>query len=106
MSDFDEEAGPPRFIGWLLVACGVMPVLGGLGIEPFSEGNVSGVPNWVPIVAGGVFIAAGISLLLKHLTGLAELFGIATAAGLGAVGSWIAFGIGRRNCTGNFFFSW
>lgn len=87
------------FVGLLCLLCGLLPVLGGLGIGPLGAGKSPGVPDWVSIVAGGVFIMAGFAIMVENVPVLSELLGLGAAAGLAAVGNWIAFGPGTRACT-------
>lgn len=87
----DEDSRVHVYIGGFFALCGLMPMLGGLGVEPFSEGNTSGVPDWVPVVGGGVFVRAGLSLTLARHPALAQVVG---------------FAAGERSCTGSFIGWW
>jgi hypothetical protein len=99
-------------MGLLAVTCGVMPILGGLGV---ISGARASVPFWVPIVAGAMFVLAGVSIIITYgVTGGLDADGgprpgtpyavqiiqylliLAIIGGMGAVASWVAFGPGDR----------
>lgn len=105
MSDDQLSPRGRLVVGLLCLLCGLAPILGGLGIAPFAEGRVPGVPDWVPIAGGGVFVLAGIAIVANHRT-VGALAGLAATAGLAAIGNWIAFGAGVRNCTMTFSGGW
>ena len=88
-------------IGLFCIACGTPPVLSAFDIGPFSSADIHG-PPWVGLVAGGIFIAVGISLMLSdpQRTSPATYSLLAfVMASLAALANWIAFGPGPRECT-------
>ena len=101
MSDDKLSPRGRLIVGLLCLLCGLIPILGGLGISPFADGRVAGVPDWVPIAGGGVFVLAGIAIVANNRT-VGALVGLGASAGLAAVGNWIAFGVGVRSCTMTF----
>ena len=89
------------FFGLFCIACGTPPALSAFDIGPFSSADING-PPWLGLLAGGVFIAVGIAMLLGNLQrsgpGSYILFSFVLAA-LTAIANWIAFGPGPRACT-------
>lgn len=86
------------FVGLLCLMCGLFPILAGLGVGAFDVGRAPGVPDWVVIAAGGIFVLAGVAIMADS-AGFGVVAGLACALGLAAVGNWMAFGPGVRNCT-------
>ena len=98
---------------WILIACallviatGVAPVLDALEVFPGSAARMN-APRWVVLLAGGLFVMAGMYVLLLGATGEAAarsfgtVVGVALFAGLAAIVHWIAFGGGdRSDCSG------
>ena len=101
-------------LGVLFIACGVMPILGGLGLIPLKP--TEGTPGWIGVAAGLMFVLAGAAVingfaiaggaapdgdlrpdtpfgvrLVQYLLGMA-IVGLMTA-----VSGWIAFGPGERH---------
>jgi hypothetical protein len=88
-------------IGLVFVASGIFPMLAAFDIGPLSQEDING-PPWLGFVAGGVFAAAGLSIMLAPRSSLAaNLFGLLSLAGLAMLGNWIAFGAGERACSGS-----
>ncbi len=100
-------------LGIVCIACGVPPVLGSLRVIPLTPD--AGVPVWVGVAAGSVFLLAAVLLFVDAAAGgtssdgslpetappilrsIQSLTGMAIAVVLGAVASWIAFGKGERH---------
>ena len=97
-------------LGLVVIACGVAPILGALEIiqYPLSPG----VPVWVGIAAGGVFILGGLALINGYVFGGGKNFdadapplvratqnvlGFAILAAFAAIGGWVGFGPGERS---------
>ena len=88
-------------VGLVFVASGIFPMLAAFDIGPLSQEDING-PPWLGFVAGGVFAAAGLSIMLAPRSSLAaNLFGLLSLAGLAMLGNWIAFGAGERACSGS-----
>lgn len=95
---------PHPIIGLLFAACGVIPILAAFDIGPFSSDEING-PPWLGLVAGGLFVVAGIMLMIgKMHPWLRDGFAILILGGMAAIGNWIAFGVGERVCSGSFSF--
>jgi hypothetical protein len=78
-----------------------MPMLAAFDLGPLDRGAIHG-PPWLGFLAGAVFIAGGIALLLGERLRHSALSHGLMAIILGsfaAIGSWIAFGPGPRACT-------
>jgi len=91
------------FFGLLCLACGILPVLASFDIGPLGREAING-PAWLGAAAGGVFIVAGIALLMGEDGSRSDhpLSYVLLACILGAfaaVSNWIAFGPGPRECT-------
>jgi hypothetical protein len=100
-------------MGLLVIACGVVPILGGLGALPGARGAI---PPWVPIFVGGVFVIGGVSIIVSYgiaggvdadgqpkpgtpysIQVLQYLLNLAIIGALAAVAGWVAFGPGERS---------
>lgn len=89
--------------GLLCVAAGILPVLASFDIGPLGRDAING-PAWLGAAAGGVFIIAGIALLLGEDGSRSDhpLSYVLVACILGAMAAtanWVAFGPGPRECT-------
>ena len=101
-------------VGVLCGACGIVPILGGLGMIPMRL--TEGTPPWVAVAVGLVFVLGGAAVVVGHaIAGGAEpdgdlpagtRFGVRLTQyllGLGIIGlmiaitGWIAFGPGERH---------
>jgi len=88
-------------VGLVFVASGIFPMLAAFDIGPLSQEDING-PPWLGFVAGGIFAAAGLSIMAGTRSSLAaNLFGLLSLAGLAMIGNWIAFGAGERACSGS-----
>jgi len=88
--------------GLLCLAAGVLPILAAFDLGPLHARDING-PPWLGIAAGGVFALAGVAVLLGASAPLlsgALVFLILGA--FAAIGNWIAFGPGPRECSGGF----
>jgi len=99
--------------GIACAAASVLPILGGLGVIDMKL--TPGTPRWVGVGAGGVFLLAGMMLIVDGATGaigtdgqlstdaprwlhvFQSLMGLGIVATMGAIASWIAFGPGERH---------
>lgn len=98
--------GAAHLIGLLLIAAGILPMLAAFDLGPLRQEDING-PPWLGFVAGGIFAAGGAALIAGPQAPLASgLCGILAAAGLAAIGNWIAFGAGQRACTGSISLPW
>ncbi len=91
-------------LGLLCIAAGAAPMLAAFDIGPLSARDING-PPWLGFAAGGVFVLAGALLLLGEARRghpLAWLLGFLIIAAFAAIGNWIAFGPGPRQCSGSF----
>jgi len=91
------------FFGLLCLAAGILPVLASFDIGPLGRDSING-PAWLGAAAGGVFIVAGIALMLGEDGSRSDhpLSYVLLACILGAfaaIANWIAFGPGPRECT-------
>lgn len=102
-------------MGTLFVACGVVPLLIGVGVlTPAPSADTP--PGWVPAAVGAMFILAGIAIVLDY--GIARglepdgdfppgtplpiragnlLLGLAIVGLMTSVFAWVAFGSGPRS---------
>lgn len=97
---------PPMriFVGLLCLVAGLLPALAAFDVGPLHSADIHG-PPWLGLVAGGVFILAGVAVILGErrqgaATGLTgTVLGAAILCGFAAIGNWIAFGPGPRVCS-------
>jgi len=98
--------------GLLTAAFGLYFCLVGLGMLPMPSRHHG--PDWLVVCAGLVFLAAGGAVVVRGelglddserelpvgapawLTSIYALCGLVAAAGLAAIGTWVAFGSGHR----------
>ena len=89
------------FLGLLCIAGGAIPVLASLDLGPLDADAIDG-PRWLGFLAGAVFVAAGIALMVgKRLQDSvlgAALFALIIGS-FACIGSWVAFGPGPRECS-------
>lgn len=90
------------FIGLFCVAAGVMPILAAFDVGPLHQRDING-PPWLAVAAGGVFVLAGALLIAgesaRHHP-LSYLAAFLVIGAFAAIGNWIAFGPGPRQCSG------
>lgn len=92
--------------GLLCVAMGVFPLLATFDIGPLDHNDING-PPWLGFASGGVFIAAGLAVMVGQSAPLVNgVLAILALTGLAAIGNWIAFGAGERACSGGISLSW
>lgn len=100
-------------LGLVCLACGTPPILGALGLFPFSP--APGVPIWIAIAAAMVFVLAGAMLMVDAAAGgtdddgslpasappflrhLQSLIVLSIIVVMGTIGTWIAIGPGERH---------
>jgi hypothetical protein len=83
---------------------GIMPMLASFDIGLLSADDING-PPWLGFAVGGVFIAAGLSVIAgPDRPVFSSILVILVLAGLASVGNWIAFGVGGRVCGGTILF--
>ncbi len=98
--------GTAHLLGLLLIAAGILPMLAAFDVGPLRQEDING-PPWIGFVAGGIFAAGGAALIAGPQAPLAGgLFGVLAAAGLAAIGNWVAFGAGERACAGSISLPW
>jgi len=101
------------FFGFICLACGIPPVLGALGLIPFSP--TPDTPTWIAIAAGMVFLLAGAMLIVDAAAGgttddgslpaaaspllhhLQTLIVLAIILVMGTIATWISIGPGERH---------
>jgi len=87
--------------GLVCIGSGLLPALASFDLGPLDSGDING-PPWLGFLAGAIFIAAGIALILgDRLRDSAfshGLFALMIGA-FAAIANWIAFGPGPRECT-------
>lgn len=100
-------------LGALTAAAGFYFVLVGLHVVP--PPSHSNAPGWVGALCGIVFFAGGLAVIARGAAGMSDqqrdmpetaprwarvtyaLAPVVAAAGLAAIGSWVAFGAGERH---------
>jgi len=83
-----------------MLAAGVFPVLIGLGLVVPRPGSVH-APLWVVLLAGCLFLLAGVLILLPERLTLARgFFGGLLVTAMAVVFDWVAFGPGERRFGG------
>lgn len=103
------------FFGVVCFASGTPPILGALGLIPFSP--APGVPIWIAMAAGMVFVLAGAMLLVDAAAGgttddgslpataspflhhLQTVIILAIIVTMGTLATWISVGPGERHFT-------
>lgn len=86
--------------GLLCIASGVMPVLAAFDLGPLDRGAIHG-PSWLGATAGGILILGGIALLLGQRPrpdSFSYVLFVLIFGAFAAIGNWIAFGPGPRQC--------
>jgi hypothetical protein len=107
MSEPSDKSLSPAgrlFFGLLCGLAGIFPFLAAFDVGPLRQEDING-PPWLAAVAGGVFILAGIAVARgeqaqQSVFGHFLLLGI--IGSFAAIGNWIAFGPGLRECSGGF----
>lgn len=101
-----KQPGPKArlALALLCIAAGTLPILAAFDVGPLHSRDING-PPWLGVAAGGVFVLAGLMLLAgekarNHPLSYLMLFLVIGA--FAAMGNWIAFGPGSRECTGGF----
>ena len=92
---------PRALVGGLVALAGVMVILAALDVAPFDQASRH-APRWVVMLAGGLFVLAGVVVWTQGSPGAqaaGQTAGYAMAIGLAAIGNWVAFGPGTRACT-------
>jgi hypothetical protein len=87
-------------IGLLCVAGGLIPALASFDLGPLDRSAING-PPWLGFLAGAVFIAGGLGVMLGERLRPGPLSHGLFALVIGsfaAIASWIAFGPGPREC--------
>jgi hypothetical protein len=90
--------------GLLFVACGLIPALAAFDVGPFQSSDING-PPWIGLAAGGIFIAAGIAVMLgDRLQNSSFAYGLVALilGSLAMIANWVSFGSGPRACTAEF----
>lgn len=88
------------FFGLLCIACGLIPALAAFDVGPLDSSDIAG-PPWLGLVAGGIFIAGGIALMLgERLRDSPLSYGLFALmiGSFAAIANWVAFGPGPRAC--------
>jgi len=88
--------------GSIFILFGIFPMLAAFDIGPLGVKDING-PPWLGFAAGGIFVAAGLAVML-HKSPLAKLLGLLILVAFAAIGNWIAFGVGERICSYDFSF--
>ena len=104
-------------VGVLCTACGIVPILGGLGLIPIQL--TEGTPAWVAVCAGLAFVLAGAALIVGYAVAgsvgpdgdlppgtpfgvrlVQYVLGLGISGLLTAIAGWVAFGSGPRRFSG------
>jgi len=106
MSQSEVPSGGARFLmGIAFAAAGIVPILAAFDIGPLHSDSING-PPWIGAVAGGIFLMGAVFLFAYGATvrypWLGSLLALVLIAGFAALGNWIAFGAGTRECSGSF----
>jgi len=95
------SAGARFLLGLACAAAGTFPILSAFDVGPFHPDSING-PPWLGVVAGGIFVVGALFLWTGDATirrpWLGGLFAIAMLLAFAAIGNWIAFGAGTREC--------
>lgn len=99
----DQQLSPASraLIALAAVAAGVLPILAAFDVGPLYQKDIHG-PPWVAGAAGGAFLLAGLAIGVgqsERLRWMGTVAGLLCAAALAAIGNWIAFGVGVRECS-------
>jgi hypothetical protein len=103
-------------VGLLATGLGVVIVLGGAGVLPPPKRQPT--PGWIVVLAGGLFLVAGLVMLIQGAAGGAPrgdlpstsprwvravqaALGVAMFASFALIASWVAFGPGPRSFSTN-----
>lgn len=102
----DQQLSPKGrlLVALVCVAAGVVPVLAAFDVGPLHQKDING-PPWLGAAAGGVIVLAGLALVSgesERFKWIASLAVILILACFAAIGNWIAFGPGLRQCTSSF----
>ena len=102
--DTHDSTGQPttgNWVGWVACFLGVVVVAVGSGVIE-TDANSWHSPKWMGILAGLVFLLAGIMILGKNKfrSRTNDLFGAAILTIFVIVTSWISFGPGEREFSG------
>ncbi len=95
-------------LGALCIAGGILPILAAFDVAPFHQRDIHG-PPWLAGVAGGIFVVAGIAMFMgdSGCKGwLSQVLSFCLLGAFAAIGNWIAFGPGPRECSGGFTAFW
>lgn len=87
-------------IGLFCILIGLMPMLAAFDLGPLERSAING-PPWLGLLAGGVFVAAGIFVLASERMRqgiLAHGLFALVIGSFAAIANWIAFGPGPREC--------
>src|SRR5207249_3332394 len=69
---------------------------------PLHHKDING-PPWIAGAAGGAFVLAGLAICFgqsERMRWVGSVAGLLCAGALAAIGNWIAFCVGERECTG------
>jgi hypothetical protein len=105
--------GTGRIRAWpgvlILLMCfgtGAVALLGAFDVGPVRHADING-PPWIAGVAGGLFLLFGNAIAFAGTTwfrGAQRYLALPIVAGFAAIGNWIAFGEGPRECSGGISF--
>jgi hypothetical protein len=100
MSDRPLSQTARILIAMLSIGGGTIPMLAAFDVGPLRATDIHG-PPWIGFVAGGLFILAGLGVLagnrLRHGP-VGYAFVVLVLCAFAALGNWIAFGPGPRQC--------
>jgi len=91
-------------IGWALatIAIGLYPVAMSLDLLP-GRASLNG-PPWVGVLAGGVFVLAGLAMLAGQRSRVTHVLVAVLLLSLTAIGGWIAIAASAGGFSGGIFF--
>ncbi len=104
MSDGATPTALVRYLlGFVCATVGAFPILSAFDVGPFHPDSING-PPWLGVVAGGIFLLGALVVWTHEATlrrpWLGTLFAVALLLAFAAIGNWIAFGVGSRECSG------
>lgn len=104
MSRRSPEELPSRarlLLGLVFVVGGALPILAAFDVGPLRQADIHG-PAWLAALVGGIFVLAGVGVNIgsaARVHPLSYLISFAILVAFAALGNWIAFGPGPRECS-------
>jgi hypothetical protein len=83
-----DKAHP--FWGWLCITLGLFPILMMSGVLELDQSEAN-APVWVIVIAGVVFVLAGLMILTGQQSRFTSFCAVLLCACFGLVGAWVSF---------------